>query len=179
MDYQDIISTLALAVSLSSLLWASGSHRIAKKALYIANKERDAKKSNIDVHLVEVFTVVDLNKNKFIISQLLYTNKAEMRESISRIELILEYLVDGALANVVIEANSHKFDLKSLNKVKVSIPPFGIEPRDTLKCWLCFPLPKRVIESDRIKSYEIEALSSSGNTISIKPTVVGEIYDKE
>lgn len=178
MDYSEIISALSAIAALLSALWASKSNRTAKMALEIAKRERDAKESHIDIYLSEIFSLKTRDKKKFVIASLIFTNKSEVSDGITRIELIVDYIVDGVVTNVVVGAGRHEIDSKAVNKIAIESPPFSISQRESASYWVCFEIPERVAGSKRINSYKIESTSASGAKNLLEPKVVGELFDE-
>ena len=178
MEISDIIAIVSVTAELLSVIWASISHRTAKKALKIAKRERDVKESNIDIYLSEIFSTINKEENKFIISSLIITNKSEVSDSITRIELIIDYLVSDTLTNVVIGAKKQNLDLKTISNIKITAPPFLVGPRGSISVWVCFEIPQRVKESKRINSYKIEVLSASGAEEFVEPKMIGGLFDE-
>ena len=170
-----IISSASAIAALLSALWASRSNRLASEALEIAKKERRAKDSNIDVYLSEIFSHVNESGVRIILANILFTNKSEVPDSISRVELIIEYIIGDTTTNVVIGNSSSEINRKKFNDIKAGKEPISISSRGSTRQWISFELPKRVIDSKRINSYEIEILSSSGEKITLNPKVIGEL----
>lgn len=178
MEFKEIITSASAIAALLSALWASNSNRTAKMALEIAQRERVAKDSNIDIYLSEVFSLRTKLKQKFIVANLIFTNKSEVSDGIKRIELIVDYIVDGTVTNVVIGAEKHEIVSSSVDKIKIESPPFTIDQRESTSRWVCFDIPERVAKSNRINSYKIESLSSSGSKLLLEPKIIGELFDE-
>lgn len=178
MEFEYIISAVSAIAALLSALWASISYRMAKQALEIASRERGAKESNIDIYLEQIFLTINKEKNNFILSKLIFTNKSEVSDSITRIELIVGYLVNNIQTNIVIGAKHQDLNFKTISNINVTVPPFSIAPRGSHGCWVCFEMPNRVTQSKRINSYKIEALFASGAEVSVEPRLVAELFDE-
>lgn len=96
----------------------------------------------------------------------MYTNQATIPNSLSSIELEIEYYnSDGAFNKVRISSveKSHP-KILSINYQQLNVPK-NIGARETVSGWMTFKLPKDKNKNIRIDTYSLTALTPTGDKI--------------
>lgn len=173
----ELVASLSAIAALLSALWASRSYGVAKEALRIAQLERTAKDSSVEVHLVNIFSVTTEAREKYIVTSLLYTNRSEVSDSIVRVEAILNYSADCVKTNAVVSPTKEIPHKKVLEGLDFVTPPVVLPARGAVSVSLCFQVPRFLTRERTIDSYELEAITASGSVVSVSSRVAGEVSD--
>ena len=173
----DQLAIAAIVVAAISILVAWRSHVVAKKAFRLAETEHEERYLSVRAYLIWAYKrrIESVTYCFFAVS---YTNQATVANSISSVDLEIEYTDSNGLLNKVkirpTSAEAPSFQDDGLSRIDV---PKRLDARESVSGWYTFAIPKNDYQQISVDCYRVHAQLASGETASVRTFLVNEIED--
>ena len=175
MSDSDIISSLGLALSLFAFFVSIKSYSVAKKSLNISEQQNNERKLGVHLYYIDAYKWKK-EDDVFISFALRITNKSTIRNTISKIELHIEYRdKNNVVGKIKLQTNISVTPVNLKNFSEKIITPLCLEEKSAKSGWITFKLPHHFKEQLTIDLYQVIAESIDNETISIDTHIINEV----
>lgn len=175
----DQVAIAAAAIAALSLLVSAGSMLIAKRAFKLSRKEHDERYLSVKPYLVHAYKQ-KIGSERYCFFALSYTNRASVADSISAIELELEYAdEDGMISKVKLRPTLTKLPVFEGNGYQRMNIPVRLEAKESVSGWTAFELPVGNGRVRDIQCYRVHARLANDQLASVRTYLLNEVQSEQ
>lgn len=167
LNTSDLIALASVVISFGSMLLAYRSYTISKKTMKLAIADHEEKKLPVTPYLIDSFTFTKEN-NKYCAFSVLYTNQSSAPQSLTCIELHVDFIDEEKISGNAISALEYNISPSVNNNYKQLITPLNLLPKESISGWMVFKIPKSSHRKYTIKSYSVVGKSVDGKIVRIE-----------
>ncbi|MEL5450768.1 hypothetical protein PTR41_12930 [Serratia bockelmannii] len=175
MDTSDVISAGALFLAILAFPISIKSYLLSKKALLISEREHKERYMGITLYLIDVYKW-KRNGETYISFALRFTNKATIPNSISSIELHLEYFDEQkSFGKIKIPTSNSVTPIDLREHSDLISNPLVMSEKSAKSGWSTFVIPKRLNDKFIIDIYRVVATTTDNKVTFIETHIVNEV----
>ncbi|HIB9010444.1 MULTISPECIES: hypothetical protein [unclassified Citrobacter] len=175
MKDSDIIASIGAIVSFFALIISLKSFFVAKKSLNIAAIQHDQRSLGINLYYIDAYKWKK-DRETYISFALRFTNLSTLNDTISKIELHIEFRdKKNATGKVKIEPNTSVTPINLKNHTDIIKQPLNLSEKSAKSGWITFKLPELITNELTIDLYRVIAESIDKKTISIETHIINEV----
>ena len=177
MTVDTLIAASAALAAIVSAFFAYRSADTAKRALKLGEVDFREKHDSLMPYLIDAVTW-ESGESRMASFACSLTNGATIPNTLTRIDLMIRvYDKQGVLSEIIINPTigntPPKWDITSLPT------PLNLQPRSTVSGWISFKLPNNFYENWRVDAYQVLAITSTGEKITLDAYILKTIAEED
>ncbi|KKI48450.1 hypothetical protein XK97_04655 [Obesumbacterium proteus] len=174
MTNSDIIAGIGVIVSLLALCISRKSFSVAKKSLEISTIQHNQRTLGITLYYSDAYKWKKEGET-YISFALRFTNLSTLSDTISKIELHLEFLDQKNICRIKIEPDNLVTPINLKNHTDIIKQPLILAEKSAKSGWVTFKLPAFINNELTIDIYRVVAESIDNKTTSIETHIINEV----
>ncbi len=175
MENSDIIASIGAIVSFLAFIISLKSFFVAKKSLNIAAIQHNQRSLGINLYYIDAYKWKK-DEETYISFALRFTNLSTLNDTISKIELHIEFRdKKNTSGKVKIEPNTLVTPINLKNHTDIIKQPLNLSEKSAKSGWITFKLPELITSELTIDLYRVVAESIDKKTISIETHIINEV----
>lgn len=175
MTTSDIIAGIGVFTAFIALLISVKSYSVAKKSLNITSIQHDQRSLGVTLYYIDAYKWKK-DGETYISFALRFTNLSTLSDTISRIELHIEYRdKNNIVGKVKIEPNTLVTPVNLKNHTEIIKQPLNLSEKSAKSGWITFKLPQFIKNELTIDLYRVEAESIERKTTHIETHIINEV----
>lgn len=175
MSDSDAIASLGLLLSFFAFIISLRSYSVAKKSLSISEQQHNERMLGVHVYYIDSFKWKKEN-NTYISFSMRFSNKGTLSNTISKIELHIEYHdKNNIIGKVKIQPEALITPINLRSHSEILKHPLILDEKSAKSGWVTFKLPQYLNKQLTIDLYKVVAESIDNEIISFDTHIVNEV----
>jgi hypothetical protein len=175
MSNSDIIASVGLLFSMLAFIVSIKSLNVSKSSLSINKQQNDERSLGVHLYYIDAYKWRK-ESDTYISFALRFTNHSTLTNSISKVELHIEYHDENNIVGKVkVQSDTNVTPVNLKTYSDALIQPINLPEKSAISGWVTFKLPQFIKEKLIIDLYEVVAESIDNKKMSIETHIVNEV----
>lgn len=175
MTSSDIIAGIGAFIAFIALIISMRSYSVAKQSLNITSIQHNQRSLGVTLYYIDAYKWKK-DSETYISFALRFTNLSTLSDTISRIELHIQYRdKNNTVGKVKIEPNTLVTPINLKNHTDIIKQPLNLSEKSAKSGWITFKLPQFIKDELTIDLYRIEAESIENKITHIETHIINEV----
>ena len=175
MTSSDIIAGIGAFIAFIALFISIKSYSVAKKSLNITSIQHSQRSLGVSLYYIDAYKWKK-DSEVYISFALRFTNLSTLSDTISRIELHIEYRdKKNIVGKVKIEPNTLVTPINLKSHTDIIRQPLNLSEKPARSGWITFKIPQFIKNEFIIDLYRIEAESIENKITHIETHIINEV----
>lgn len=175
MTNSDTIASIGLFFSILAFIVSLKSLNVSRSSLSISKQQNDERSLGVKLYYMDAYKWRK-ESDTYISFALRFTNHGTLTNSISKVELHMEYNDENNIVGKVkVQSDSNVTPVNLKTYSDALIQPINLPEKSAVSGWVTFKLPKFLKETLTVDLYEVVAESIDNKKMSIETHIVNEV----